>query len=64
MSGQQGTVPAEGQHVESEHGAYMVGSLARFNINYEQLRPEAQAAAETMGLEIGTPIEIWPIANE
>jgi coenzyme F420-reducing hydrogenase alpha subunit len=39
------------KHVHSETGgAYMVGALARFNNNHAQLRPEALAAAETMGL--------------
>ena len=48
------------KHAESEHGAYMVGSLARFNLNYEQLRPEAKAAAETLGLK---PICYNPYMN-
>ena len=39
------------KHVESEHGAYMVGALARFNINYDQLLPEAKEAAEALGLK-------------
>ncbi len=30
---------------------YMVGPLARFNLNYEQLRPEARAVADRLGLE-------------
>ncbi len=42
------------KHVESEHGAYMVGALARFNVNYDQLRPEAKEAAEAMGLRPGS----------
>ena len=31
--------------------AYAVGALARFNNNFDQLRPEAQQAAESMGLK-------------
>jgi coenzyme F420-reducing hydrogenase alpha subunit len=49
------------KHAESAHGAYMVGALARFNVNYDQLRPEAQAAAETMGL--AGPICYNPFMN-
>jgi len=48
------------KHAESEFGAYMVGALARFNNNYEQLRPEAKEAAETMGLK---PICYNPFMN-
>lgn len=48
------------KHVESEHGAYMVGALARYNVNHEQLRPEAKAAAETLGLK---PICYNPFMN-
>lgn len=32
----------------------MVGALARFNVNYDQLRPEAKEAAEAMGLRPGS----------
>ncbi len=39
------------KHVTSEVGPYMVGSLARFNINYDQLRPEAKEVAEALGLK-------------
>jgi coenzyme F420-reducing hydrogenase alpha subunit len=31
--------------------SYMVGALARFNNNYAQLHPRAQAAAETLGIK-------------
>jgi coenzyme F420-reducing hydrogenase alpha subunit len=31
--------------------SYMVGALARFNNNYDQLHPRAKAAAEELGLE-------------
>jgi sulfhydrogenase subunit alpha len=32
-------------------GSYMVGALARFNNNYAQLHPRAQAAAQRLGLQ-------------
>ncbi len=38
------------KHAESALGSYMVGALARFNVNYDQLRPEAKEAATAMGL--------------
>lgn len=38
------------KHASTETGAYMVGALARFNNNYEQLRPEAKEVAEVLGL--------------
>ncbi len=31
--------------------SYMVGALARFNINFEQLHPKAKAAAERLGMK-------------
>ena len=40
--------------------SYAAGALARFNVNYEQLRPEAKAAAETLGL---APICTNPYMN-
>lgn len=39
------------KHVSSEQGPYLVGSLARFNINYEQLRPESKEVAAALGLQ-------------
>jgi coenzyme F420-reducing hydrogenase alpha subunit len=48
------------KHAESELGAYMVGALARCNVNFDQLRPEAKAAAEAMGLK---PICYNPFMN-
>lgn len=33
-----------------ERGPYMVGPLARYNVNYDNLRPAAKAAAEEAGL--------------
>jgi sulfhydrogenase subunit alpha len=38
------------KHVQSESGPYMVGALARFNINHAQLHPAAKQAAEELGL--------------
>lgn len=31
--------------------SYAAGALARFNVNYDQLRPEAKAAAEALGIQ-------------
>lgn len=31
--------------------SYAAGALARFNVNYDQLRPEAKAAAEGLGIQ-------------
>ncbi len=39
------------KHARSNRDSYMVGALARFNNNYEQLHPKAKEAAEEMGLE-------------
>jgi coenzyme F420-reducing hydrogenase alpha subunit len=39
------------KHVSSEKGPYNVGALARFNINYDQLRPESKEVAEALGLK-------------
>jgi len=40
--------------------SYMVGALARFNNNYSQLHPRAQAAAEKLGIK---PIVTNPFLN-
>jgi sulfhydrogenase subunit alpha len=40
--------------------AYMVGALARFNLNYDQLHPAAQSAAAGLGL---APISTNPYHN-
>ncbi|NLO73249.1 MAG: Ni/Fe hydrogenase subunit alpha, partial [candidate division WS1 bacterium] len=48
------------KHAEIETGAYMVGALARFNVNHAQLRPEGMAAAEAMGLK---PVCYNPFMN-
>jgi sulfhydrogenase subunit alpha len=39
------------KHVASESGSYMVGALARFNVNYDQLRPESKEVAAALGLQ-------------
>jgi coenzyme F420-reducing hydrogenase alpha subunit len=39
------------KHAKSNRNSYMVGALARFNNNYEQLHPKAKEAAEEMGLK-------------
>jgi len=61
-----GTIPADGyrevlneyivQHSTAKHSkhardSYMVGALARFNINHEQLTPGAKRVAERLGLK-------------
>ena len=48
------------KHAEMDTGCYMVGSLARFNVNHAQLRPEAAEAAETLGLK---PVCYNPFMN-
>jgi len=44
------------QHSSAKHTAhkresYMVGALARFNVNYKQLHPKAKEAADALGLK-------------
>jgi coenzyme F420-reducing hydrogenase alpha subunit len=41
---------ASAKHTRHRPESYMVGALARFNINYARLHPRAQAAAEALGL--------------
>lgn len=53
------------QHSSSKHtrhrrDAYMVGALARFNINHDRLHPRAKAAAEELGLK---PVCTNPFLN-
>lgn len=36
-----------------QNGSYMVGALARFNLNYDWLHPEAQHTAKRLGLQPG-----------
>jgi sulfhydrogenase subunit alpha len=39
------------KHTKHNRESYMVGALARFNNNYDQLHPRAKAAAETLGMK-------------
>ncbi|WP_108649551.1 Ni/Fe hydrogenase subunit alpha [Dongshaea marina] len=39
------------KHTRNKLPSYMAGALARFNNNYDQLRPEAKAIAQTLGLQ-------------
>jgi sulfhydrogenase subunit alpha len=39
------------KHARYKHGAYMVGALARFNINSSWLHPQAKAAASALDLQ-------------
>jgi len=41
------------KHARNQRQSYMVGALARFNINFKQLHPRAQAAASALGLSPG-----------
>jgi sulfhydrogenase subunit alpha len=38
------------KHAHNQRQAYMVGALARFNINHDQLHPKAQAAASAFNM--------------
>lgn len=38
------------KHTRHQRDSYMVGALARFNINHDKLHPRARAAAEALGL--------------
>lgn len=38
------------KHTRHRRETYMVGALARFNLNYDQLRPRAQTAALALGM--------------
>jgi sulfhydrogenase subunit alpha len=38
------------KYTQGKRGAYMVGALARFNLNHEQLHPRAKEAAAALGL--------------
>jgi sulfhydrogenase subunit alpha len=48
------------KHARHNRGSYMVGALARFNNNYEQLHPRAKAAAEELGMK---PLVTNPFLN-
>jgi len=39
------------KHAKHNRESYMVGALARFNNNYDQLHPRAKAAAEALGMK-------------
>jgi sulfhydrogenase subunit alpha len=39
------------KHAHNQRDAYMVGALARFNVNYDQLNPKAKAAAMALGIK-------------
>lgn len=41
------------KHAKASRDSYMVGALARINLNYEKLRPEAKKVAEEIGLKKG-----------
>jgi sulfhydrogenase subunit alpha len=41
------------KHTRHQRPSYMVGSLARFNLNYDQLHTQAKAAAADLGLSPG-----------
>lgn len=48
------------KHTAHKRESYMVGALARFNVNYDKLHPRAQAAADELGLK---PICTNPFLN-
>jgi len=48
------------KHTRHNRESYMVGALARFNNNYDQLHPRAKAAAEELGM---APIVTNPFLN-
>ena len=39
------------KHAHNQRDSYMVGALARFNVNYNQLNPKAKAAAIALGIK-------------
>ncbi len=39
------------KHTRHQRDSYMVGALARFNVNYDRLNPKAQAAAAALDLK-------------
>jgi coenzyme F420-reducing hydrogenase alpha subunit len=39
------------KHTRNQRESYMVGALARFNVNHDKLHPKAQAAATALGLK-------------
>lgn len=41
------------KHTKLSHESYAVGSLARFNLNYEKLHPKAKETARALGIKPG-----------
>jgi len=39
------------KHAHNRRASYMVGALARFNVNYDRLHPKAKEAARALGLK-------------
>jgi coenzyme F420-reducing hydrogenase alpha subunit len=39
------------KHTRNQRNSYMVGALARFNVNYDLLHPKAKEAAEHIGIQ-------------
>ncbi|MBI5030903.1 MAG: Ni/Fe hydrogenase subunit alpha [Chloroflexi bacterium] len=39
------------KHTAHKRDSYMVGALARFNVNYQQLHPRAKEAADALGIK-------------
>ena len=48
------------KHCKASRESYMVGALARLNLNYDKLLPNAKALADTLGLK---PITANPFLN-
>jgi coenzyme F420-reducing hydrogenase alpha subunit len=48
------------KHCKHKRDSYMVGALARFNVNHDKLHPRAKAAADAVGLK---PICTNPFLN-
>ncbi|MCB8986024.1 MAG: nickel-dependent hydrogenase large subunit, partial [Ardenticatenaceae bacterium] len=48
------------KHTAHQRASYMVGALARFNVNYDLLHPKALQAAEALGIR---PICVNPFMN-
>ena len=48
------------KHTKASRQSYMVGALARINLNYNKLHPKARAVADQIGLK---PITINPYLN-
>jgi len=48
------------KHAKLSRSSYMVGALARFNLNHDKLCPQAKECAEVLGLK---PVTINPFLN-